>query len=366
VPLKQLPGHDCQRLLVRRLEHDRRCLASLGRLQPAGGTETPAVADHKPGKAPLRPRCDQVVARRHGELEKLRRHHSADGVHAHIVGPGAAAAVSEEAGQRFAGAANQLPAEHVPLRGTLGRRAVESNHKPAATGPPPQESDDPVTDIDMMAAGESATQLPQPRSPTDRSNLARGPMLSLQSTSTARWLAQVDAGLEEVLIDHAHCEKKAAGVAMNMLFSYVDHTDLARAMTEIVEEELEHFRMVLDLLERRGIPFRKLSPSSYGLRLHELVRKQEPGRAVDRLLVGGLIEARSCERFSLLGEHVADPELRDFYRGLFESEARHHATYVRLAGSFAPEETVRERLRELAAAEAAIIEKGDPQPRMHS
>jgi tRNA-(ms[2]io[6]A)-hydroxylase len=125
-------------------------------------------------------------------------------------------------------------------------------------------------------------------------------MLSLQSASTARWLAQVDAGLEEVLIDHAHCEKKAAGVAMNLLFSYVDHTDLARAMTEIVAEELEHFRMVLDLLERRGIHFRKLSPSSYGPRLHELVRKQEPGRAVDRLLVGGLIEARSCERFSRL------------------------------------------------------------------
>jgi tRNA-(ms[2]io[6]A)-hydroxylase len=191
-------------------------------------------------------------------------------------------------------------------------------------------------------------------------------MLSLQSASAARWLAQVDAGLDEVLIDHAHCEKKAAGVAMNLLFSYVDHTDLARAMTEIVEEELEHFRMVLDLLERRGIRFRKLSPSAYGPRLHELVRKEEPGRAVDRLLVAGLIEARSCERFALLGEHVDDADLRDFYRGLFESEARHHSTYVRLAAGFAPEQTVRERLHELAAAEAAIIERGDPQPRMHS
>ncbi len=191
-------------------------------------------------------------------------------------------------------------------------------------------------------------------------------MLSLQSASTARWLAQVDTHVDLVLIDHAHCEKKAAGVAMNLLFSYVDHTDLARAMTEIVEEELDHFRMVLDLLDRRGIRFRKLTPSSYGSRLHALIRKDEPGRAVDRLLVGGLIEARSCERFSLLGEHVADPELRDFYRGLFESEARHHATYIRLAADFAPEETVRERLKELAEAEAFIIEQGDPLPRMHS
>ena len=191
-------------------------------------------------------------------------------------------------------------------------------------------------------------------------------MLSLQSTSAGRWLAQVDASLDEVLIDHAHCEKKAAGVAMNLLFSYVDHTDLARAMTEIVNEELEHFRMVLDLLERRGIPFRKLAPSSYGPRLHELVRKQEPGRAVDRLLVAGLIEARSCERFSVLADHVADEELATFYRSLFESEARHHSTYVRLACNFQPEASVKQRLQELAAAEAEILDRGDPFARMHS
>jgi len=191
-------------------------------------------------------------------------------------------------------------------------------------------------------------------------------MLSLQSASTDRWLAQVDDDLEEVLIDHAHCEKKAAGVAMNLLFSYVDHPDLARAMTEIVVEELEHFRMVLDLLDRRGIRFRKLAPSSYGARLHELIRRAEPGRGVDRLLVAGLIEARSCERFSLLAAHVPDRELRDFYRGLFESEARHHATYVRLAAGFVSEEEVRARLRELAVAEAAIIEQGDSLARMHS
>lgn len=191
-------------------------------------------------------------------------------------------------------------------------------------------------------------------------------MLSLHSASSARWLAQVDAHLDEILIDHAHCEKKAAGVAMNLLFSYVDHVELAREMTEIVNEELEHFRMVLDLLDRRGIRFRKLAPSSYGQRLHERIRTQEPDRAVDRLLVAGLIEARSCERFSLLGDHVTDPELRDFYRGLFESEARHHATYVRLACGFAPEQQVRDRLHWLAAEEAAIIEQGDPVARMHS
>ena len=191
-------------------------------------------------------------------------------------------------------------------------------------------------------------------------------MLGLRSTSQDRWLAQVADALDDLLVDHAHCEKKAAGVAMNLLFSYVDHVELAREMTMIVAEELEHFRLVLDLLERRRIRFRKLAPSRYAPRLHELIRREEPGRAVDRLLVAGLIEARSCERFALLSEHAADGELRDFYGRLFESEARHHATYVRLAGGFAAEAAVRERLRELAAAEATIIDQGDPFPRMHS
>jgi tRNA-(ms[2]io[6]A)-hydroxylase len=191
-------------------------------------------------------------------------------------------------------------------------------------------------------------------------------MLSLQSASDARWLAQVDAHLDEILIDHAHCEKKAAGVAMNLLFSYVDQVPLARAMTEIVNEELAHFHLVLDLLDRRGIRFRKLSPSTYGQRLHALVRKEEPARAIDRLLVAGLIEARSCERFAVLRDHVDDAELQEFYGSLFESEARHHATYVRLACDVAPEETVRERLHWLAAEEAAIIARGDPVARMHS
>ena len=191
-------------------------------------------------------------------------------------------------------------------------------------------------------------------------------MLSLEEPTSGRWLAQVEGHLDELLIDHAHCEKKAAGVAMNLLFSYVDCVPLARAMTEIVEEELQHFRMVLDLLERRGIPFRKLSPSSYGARLQTLVRREEPARAVDRLLVGGLIEARSCERFSLLADHLTDPELKAFYESLFESEARHHSTYVRLACEFLPEEDVRARLHELAADEAEIIDRGDAFARMHS
>lgn len=191
-------------------------------------------------------------------------------------------------------------------------------------------------------------------------------MLSLQSTSADRWLAQVETDLDEILIDHAHCEKKAAGCAMNLMFSYIEHEDLCRAMTEIVQEELTHFHQVLDQLKRRGVRFRRLTPSNYGRQLNDLVRKFEPQRAVDRLLVASLIEARSCERFDLLRRNVPDKELADFYDSLFESEARHHSTYVRLAKDFADEDTVHARLAELATEEARIIEVGDEKPRMHS
>jgi tRNA-(ms[2]io[6]A)-hydroxylase len=191
-------------------------------------------------------------------------------------------------------------------------------------------------------------------------------MLSLHAPTPDRWLTQVESRLDLLLIDHAHCEKKAAGVAMNLLFAYVEHADLTRAMTEIVQEELDHFHQVRDLLDRRGIRFYKLPPSQYGPKLHELVSRNEPQRAADRLLVAGLIEARSCERFALLRDRLADRELATFYGSLFESEARHHSTYIRLAKQFLPEEAVRDRLAQLAQAEAQLILAGEPEPRMHS
>lgn len=191
-------------------------------------------------------------------------------------------------------------------------------------------------------------------------------MLNLQSESSQRWLKMVEQNLDEILIDHAHCEKKAAGCAMNLIFAYVDNEELCRELSEIVNEELEHFIMVLDLLKKRGIPFRRQKPGSYGRQLNDLVRKSEPKRAIDRLLVASLIEARSCERFDLLRRHVQDPELADFYDSLFESEARHHTTYVRMARYYGSEESVRRRLEELSALETEIVNRGDPLPRMHS
>ena len=191
-------------------------------------------------------------------------------------------------------------------------------------------------------------------------------MLGLKSATSQRWLRQVDQHLDQVLIDHAHCERKAAATGMNLLMAYVENEELCRAMTEIVNEELEHFHLVLQLLKSRGIRFRRLRPGGYGRKLLGLVRKGEPNRAVDRLLISGLIEARSCERFSRLRDHVKDAELAEFYGSLFESEARHHATYTRLAHDYESEQMVRQRLSELSVAESEIIDEGDPLPRMHS
>jgi tRNA-(ms[2]io[6]A)-hydroxylase len=193
-------------------------------------------------------------------------------------------------------------------------------------------------------------------------------MLRLACSTPPRWLEQALGQIDVILIDHAHCEKKAAGTAMNLIFHYVEHESLCRALSEIVREELEHFNLVLDVLRERGVPFRRLSPSSYGRKLNELVAKQEPQRAIDRMLVAALIEARSCERFGLLAEHLQarEPKLAAFFGGLFESEARHHSTYVRFARLFGSGETVEARLDELAAAEAVMIQEGDSVPRMHS
>ena len=180
-------------------------------------------------------------------------------------------------------------------------------------------------------------------------------MLHLKSESTSQWLNQVDQHLDEILIDHAHCERKAATTAMNLMNSYTEHRNLCREMTRIVEEELEHFEMVLCLLDERGIKFRRLAAGPYG-------------RKLNALLIASLIEARSCERFSLLSEHVRDRDagLADFYASLFESEARHHTTYVRLAEHFTSREATRVRLAQLSSEESEIIAQGSKLPRMHS
>ena len=191
-------------------------------------------------------------------------------------------------------------------------------------------------------------------------------MLNLQVETPDRWLNQVDEDLDQVLLDHAHCELSAARTALNLMVAYVLYEPLTVEMTRIINEELDHFHQVLEQLNRLDIDFKRQQSGHYGKRLNALVRSEEPMRGVDRLLVAALIEARSCERFCLLRDHVRDPELADFYGSLFESEAGHYATYVQLAKDFMPSDEVDQRLDELASEEAQIILEGYSRARMHS
>jgi tRNA-(ms[2]io[6]A)-hydroxylase len=191
-------------------------------------------------------------------------------------------------------------------------------------------------------------------------------MLGLAAPSSPAWLARALAHVDEVLIDHAHCEKKAASTAVSLLFRYPERHALLPVLSALAREELSHFEAVLAVLVRRGVAYGRRTPSPYATELLAAVRSEEPGRLVDTLLCLALIEARSCERMKLLADAVDDADLAAFYRGLLASEARHHRTYVDLAVVVAPEADVRARLTALAAHEAAVLAGAPPSPRRHT
>ncbi|NEO86845.1 MAG: tRNA-(ms[2]io[6]A)-hydroxylase [Spirulina sp. SIO3F2] len=188
----------------------------------------------------------------------------------------------------------------------------------------------------------------------------------LQQPTSAAWLSQAIANLDIILLDHSHCERKAAACALNLMFRYPAHQDLVTKLTAIAIEELEHFEQVNRWLARRGVPLAPLNAPPYGSSLKQLVRRQEPERLLDSLLMAALIEARSHERLGLLGEHCPDPELAAFYRGLMASEARHYGVYWVLADQYFERSVVQERLEEMATVESEILATLHPEPRIHS
>lgn len=188
----------------------------------------------------------------------------------------------------------------------------------------------------------------------------------LQQPTQFAWVEQALGNLDEVLLDHSHCERKAAGVALNMMFRYPADGALLKALTAIAQEELEHFAQVNQILEKRGVQLRPLQPAPYGAGLTAQIRRQEPERKLDALLVAALIEARSHERLGLLAEHCGDAELSKFYRALMASEARHYGAYWLLAVQDYPREVVDQRLAELAAVESELLETLHFAPRVHS
>jgi len=181
------------------------------------------------------------------------------------------------------------------------------------------------------------------------------PIRWLVRPSSRHWLEQAIAQPEYLLIDHAHCERKAAGAALQLMFRYPSNELLAAVLSPLAQEELAHFDRVLTLLQKRGIALRPLAAPPYGAQLAGQIRKQEPLRQLDTFLVAGLIEARSHERMALLASNHPDQELRELYGNLLLSEAKHFGVYWMLAEkSFGREATVA-RLQELAAAEVAAL-----------
>jgi tRNA-(ms[2]io[6]A)-hydroxylase len=195
-------------------------------------------------------------------------------------------------------------------------------------------------------------------------------VLHLAAPTDPAWVHAALADLPSLLLDHAHCEKKAASTAMNLIFRYVEDEGLMQPLSALAREELAHFELMLGVLRERGLPFTRLEPSAYAPGLLAAARKDEPHRLLDTLLCCALIEARSCERMKLLSEALGpagEPRLAALYTSLLASEARHFHGYVELATARYGRAAVVARLEELAAHEAALVAHPEARPvRMHS
>ena len=178
------------------------------------------------------------------------------------------------------------------------------------------------------------------------------------------WVQEALDNQETLLINHAYLEKCAARTALNLMFKHPDKPDLLHKMSRLAREELVHFEQVMKIIKKRGLKYKAHKPSRYAGLLGSEIRKQDPHRVVDTLIVGALIEARSCERFSKLAPHL-DEELEKFYTSLLKSEARHFKDYITLAEKYAGE-PIDDRIEFFAQIEKEAIESPDPQFRFHS
>ena len=188
----------------------------------------------------------------------------------------------------------------------------------------------------------------------------------LRNKTSKDWIDLAISNPMEILLDHAHCERKAAGVALQLMFRYVSEPGLSEVLSPLAREELEHFERVLSILNARGKKLRKLASPPYASILAKNICKDEPARMLDSFLVAGLIEARSHERMRLLSIYSPDIELRSLYADLLKSEARHFGIYWKLADDRFDRKLLTSRLEELAKVESDALLEMHHQPRMHS
>jgi tRNA-(ms[2]io[6]A)-hydroxylase len=170
-----------------------------------------------------------------------------------------------------------------------------------------------------------------------------------------------------MLLDHANCELKAASTALGFLYRYPNRTALVQRMSRLAREELRHFEQVRSIMDDMGIEFERMTASRYAGQLRDAARKDEPGKLLDLLLIGAIIEARSCERFAKIAPRLP-AKLGKFYAGLLASEARHFEHYIAFARTECDvdESELESRLQELKAIEAALISEPDAEFRFHS
>jgi tRNA-(ms[2]io[6]A)-hydroxylase len=189
----------------------------------------------------------------------------------------------------------------------------------------------------------------------------------LETETPDEWLDAATERLPEMLLDHANCELKAASTALGFLYRYSDRTALAQRMSRLAREELRHFEQVRSIMDDMDIPFERLTASRYAGSLRDAARPDEPHKLLDLLLIGALIEARSCERFAKIAPRLPE-KLGKFYGGLLASEARHFEHYIAFAKSECDvtDVEIEQRLAELKKIEAALITDPDPEFRFHS
>lgn len=192
-------------------------------------------------------------------------------------------------------------------------------------------------------------------------------MLGLQLPTDPRWVNIVEKNIEEILTDHAYCEQKAASNAISIIIKFPDYPDVVNAMVELAQEELEHFQMVHNELQKRGLKLGKERRDPYIHDLLSYITKggDEEQQFVERMLFAAMVEARSCERFRLLSEEISDEELRSFYRDLMESEARHYTLFLKFAKKYATRIDVDQRWKEFLEYEAGLMEKYGKEGTIH-
>jgi tRNA-(ms[2]io[6]A)-hydroxylase len=189
----------------------------------------------------------------------------------------------------------------------------------------------------------------------------------LEVPTPEAWLDAAVERIPELLLDHANCELKAASTALGFLYRYPERGALAQRMSRLAREELRHFEQVRSIMDDMRVPFERLSASRYAGSLRDAVRDAEPHKLFDLLLIGALIEARSCERFARLAPMLPE-RLGRFYSGLLASEARHFMHYLQFAEVECgiPQVALERRLAELKTIEADLVSAPDPEFRFHS